>query len=183
MASVSAVTTVILARHGETDWNRDGIWQGHGDPPLNELGRRQAAALADHLAGAPIDAIYSSDLRRAAETAAFLSEATGLGIELDAGLREMDVGSWTGITIEEANRRFERSKQPDGETREEFDTRVVAALHRVAAAHPGARIVVVAHGGVVRSLQRHVLGEALSLLGNGEHETYRYEAGRFARVD
>jgi alpha-ribazole phosphatase/probable phosphoglycerate mutase len=59
------VTVLILARHGETDWNRDGIWQGHGDPPLNIVGRTQAAALADHLVDVDVDALYSSDLRRA----------------------------------------------------------------------------------------------------------------------
>jgi broad specificity phosphatase PhoE len=176
------MTTVILARHGETDWNRDGIWQGHGDPPLNDRGRAQAAALAGLVATERVDALYSSDLRRASETASFIASATGAQVILDPCLREMDVGSWTGLTIAEASKRLDRSEVPDGETREVFDARVVAALHRAAAAHPGARIVVVAHGGVARALQRHALGEALPLLGNGEHETYRYEAGRFERL-
>ena len=176
------MTTVLLARHGETDWNRDGIWQGHGDPPLNDLGRKQAAALAATLAADQIDALYSSDLRRASETAAVVAAACGLEVVLDPGLREMDVGSWTGLGIAEASRRLERSETPDGETREAFDARVVAALHRVASAHSYGRIVVVAHGGVARALQRHVLGDALTLLGNGEYETYRYAGGRFTRV-
>jgi len=183
MASVSPVTTVILARHGQTDWNRDGIWQGHGDPPLNDLGREQAAALAARLAAEPVEALYSSDLRRASETAAFIATAAGVPVLLDSGLREMDVGSWTGITVEEARRRFERSEQPDGETRDEFDARVVAALHRVASGHRNGRIVVVTHGGVARALQRHVLGEGLPLLGNGETDAYRYGERRFTRVD
>jgi broad specificity phosphatase PhoE len=176
------VTTVILARHGETDWNRNGIWQGHGDPPLNDLGRRQAASLAGRLTEEPIDALYSSDLLRAAQTAAFLAAATGIAVTLDPGLREMDVGSWTGLSVEQIRERFAESDYHDGETREAFDARAVAAVHRVASTHDSGRIVIVTHGGVARALQRHVLGEALPLLGNGECDTYLHEGGRFARV-
>ena len=87
------MATLILARHGETDWNRDGIWQGHGDPPLNELGRSQAAELAARLAEVQIDVLYSSDLRRAYETADDRRpNAKGLEITADPDLREMDVG-------------------------------------------------------------------------------------------
>ncbi len=125
-ASVSPVATLILARHGETDWNRDGIWQGHGDPPLNELGRRQAAELARRLADVQIDALYSSDLRRAYETATIVGRAKGLEITADPDLREMDVGSWSGFTSEEIATRFPGMASHDGEAREAFDERVVA---------------------------------------------------------
>jgi broad specificity phosphatase PhoE len=176
------VTTVILARHGETDWNRRGIWQGHGDPPLNAEGRRQATELARRLvAEQPVTAVYSSDLRRARETAELVASGLGLPVQLDPGLREMDVGSWTGLTIAEIQERF-GTDEHDGEKREDFDARAVAAMHRVAATHEHAIIVVVSHGGVARALQRHVLGDALPLLGNGEAEWYRYEDGRFTRV-
>lgn len=182
MASVSPVTTIILVRHGETDWNRDGIWQGHGDPPLNATGRAQAAATAERLARMPVDALYSSDLARAVETAAFLASATGVSVTLDAGLREMDVGSWTGLGADEIRARFGDTPYHDGETRDAFDARAVSTLHRIASGHRAGRIVVVSHGGVVRALQRHALGEPLPLLGNGEQYAMRYEAGRFMRV-
>ena len=104
-ASVPRVTTLILARHGETDWNRNGIWQGHGDPPLNDLGREQAAALAERLRGSSLHALYSSDLKRADETAEFVARATGLAYA-PSGLREIDVGSWTGLTLAEIAERF-----------------------------------------------------------------------------
>ena len=177
------MTLLILARHGETDWNRDGIWQGHGDPPLNDLGRQQAAALAERLGDVQIDAVYSSDLRRAFETAEIVSAAKGLSVTADPELREMDVGSWTGLTLAQIEDRFPGVTNHDGESRNAFDTRVIAALRRIASANAGARILAVTHGGVVRALQRHVLGEPLAVLGNGETATFRYESGAFARID
>ena len=177
------MTRVILARHGETDWNRDGIWQGHGDPPLNALGRQQAAMLADHLREMQIDILYSSDLRRASETAEIVAEAKGLAVVPDPELREMDVGSWTGLTRAQIEERFPGTTYHDGESREAFGSRVVTAVHRLAAGHDDVCLVAVTHGGVVRALQRHVLGEPLPVLGNCEIDTYRYEDGVFARID
>jgi len=177
------VTLVTLARHGQTDWNRDGIWQGHGDPPLNELGRRQAAALADRLGDLEIDVLYSSDLRRAFETAEIVAGAKGLVVVTDPQLREMDVGSWTGLTRAQIEERFPGSPYHDGESRGAFDRRVVTAVHRLAASHDGGCVMAVTHGGVVRALQRHVVGEPLPVLGNCEVDTFRYEGGVFARID
>lgn len=177
------MTIVILARHGETDWNRDGIWQGHGDPPLNELGRRQSAALAERLAGLQIEALYSSDLRRALETAEIVAGAKGLVAVPDPQLREMDVGSWTGLTRAQVEARFPGMAYHDGESREAFDSRVVTAVYRLATSHDGGCIVAVTHGGVVRALQRHVLGEALPVLGNCEVDSFHYESGAFSRID
>ena len=85
-------THLLLARHGETDWNRIGRWQGQADPPLNEMGRRQAAELAERLVGQGISAIHTSDLLRASETAQVVAERLGLTVEEDLGLREIDVG-------------------------------------------------------------------------------------------
>ena len=177
------MTRIILARHGETDWNRDGIWQGHGDPPLNDLGRRQASALAERLADLTIDALYSSDLRRALETAEVVANVNGLVVVLDPQLREMDVGSWTGLTRTQIDEQFPGATYHDGESREAFDGRVVGALHRIASNHAGAQVLAVTHGGVVRALQRHVLGESLDVLGNGETDTFRHESGTFSRID
>src|SRR5688572_10410020 len=99
-------TRILVARHGETDWNRLGSWQGQADPPLNDDGRRQAAALAEKLAGDRIAAVYSSDLRRASETAEALGTRLGVEVVLDRGLREIDVGSWSGLTRDEVETRF-----------------------------------------------------------------------------
>src|SRR5438876_6692501 len=97
LTSLNGVTTLILARHGETDWNRDGRFQGHADPPLNDRGREQARSLADALADQPIEAIYSSDLRRAHETAQIVAQRQGLEVLVDPDLRERDVGEWSGL--------------------------------------------------------------------------------------
>ncbi|HEX9371110.1 MAG TPA: histidine phosphatase family protein, partial [Roseiflexaceae bacterium] len=96
-------TTFFVIRHGETDWNLNGRWQGHADVPLNQVGRVQARRLADRLLrdGARIDAIYSSDLKRAWETARAVAAALDLAPRLDPSLREIDVGSWSGLTSTE----------------------------------------------------------------------------------
>jgi len=178
------VATLILARHGETDWNRNGIWQGHGDPPLNDLGRRQAAELAARLADVEIDALYSSDLRRAYETAEIVARAKGLSITTDAELREMDVGSWSGLTTDEIRERFpEVEYAHDAEAREVFHARAVGALDRLAKAHAGDRVLVVTHGGVIRSLERQLYGEPRTLFRNCEVAEFRYEGGVFAQID
>ena len=85
LATVAAVTTLLLARHGETDWNREGRWQGWADPPLNETGRAQARALAEQLRDTPFDAVYSSDLRRAHETAEIVAEPHSVPVVADPG--------------------------------------------------------------------------------------------------
>lgn len=177
------MTLLLLARHGETDWNRNGIWQGHADPPLNERGRRQAVALAERLRDVSLDAIYASDLLRALQTAEIVAAAKGLPVVADPGLREMDVGSWTGLTREEIAQRFPDWDYHDGETREAFQARAVAAAVRIAAAHHGGTVLVVSHGGVVRALQRHALGEPLPVIENGGLYALRVVNGRFRPVD
>jgi probable phosphoglycerate mutase len=154
------VTTILLARHGETAWNRDNRFQGHADPPLNETGRAQAAELAAALAEEPLAAIYSSPLRRAFETA----EIAGAPHRLEPGpvdaLREVDVGSWEGLTRAEIEERFPaqfarwleyEQGWDDGETYDEMGVRVVAALFELAAAHENEQILAVSHGGPVRA--------------------------------
>src|SRR5687768_16876002 len=92
------MTTLLLARHGETDWNRELRIQGSSDIALNDLGRDQARALAEELAELALDAIYSSDLRRARETAEAVAAQHGLDVRLDPRLRERAFGSWEGLT-------------------------------------------------------------------------------------
>ena len=168
-------TRILLARHGETEWNRIGRWQGQADPPLNDTGRRQAAALADRLAGQPISAVYTSDLRRASETARIVADRLGVELHEDPGLREIDVGSWSGLTRAEVEERFPEGFQRwqaggighDGETSEQLTARVVAAVERVARAHPGATVLAVTHGGAIRAVRRHAAGDPGAVLENG----------------
>lgn len=160
-------TRILLARHGETDWNRIGRWQGQADPPLNEVGRIQAAALAARLAGDGIGAVYSSDLARATETAQTIADRLGLDVVEDPALREIDVGSWSGLTRGEVEQRFPEGYARwlageighDGETREELTSRVVGSVARIAAKHPGTTVLVVTHGGSIRALRRHAAGD------------------------
>ncbi len=167
-------TRILLARHGETEWNRVGRWQGHADPPLNDTGRRQAAALADMLEGDGISAIYSSDLRRARETARIVGARLGLEVTEDPALREIDVGSWSGLTRDEVRTRFpegfarwvEGQIGHDGETREELARRVVGAVDAVVLSHPGTSVLVVTHGGAIRAIRRHAAGEPGDPLAN-----------------
>ena len=152
-------TRILLARHGETEWNRLGRWQGHADPPLNETGRSQAAALAEQLEGDGIAAVYSSDLRRASETARIVAGRLGLEVTEDRALREIDVGSWQGLTKAQID-----GRPWDGERYEHHSERVTRALREIAARHPDGRVLVVSHGGSLRRVQEAVLGEPLPVV-------------------
>ncbi len=158
---VGVTTTILLARHGETDWNRDRRFQGHADPPLNDLGRGQAADLARELARTPPAAIYSSDLRRAAETAAIVGGELALEPEARPELREIDVGEWSGLTMTEIEERYPEGVRrhreggdgwAQGEPHEAMQERIVSAVLRIAAAHPDERVLLVIHGGTMRAL-------------------------------
>jgi broad specificity phosphatase PhoE len=161
------VTTLLLARHGETDWNRARRWQGHADRPLTDRGRAQAAALGDRLADIALDAVYSSDLRRARETAEAVALPHGLDVIELPELREVDVGSWEGLTRDEAESRFPDGFRrwlaggtgwEDGETYAEMSRRVLAVVERIASDHEGGRILIVSHGGPIRAIHGAALG-------------------------
>jgi probable phosphoglycerate mutase len=163
------VTTILLARHGETDWNSERRWQGHADRPLNDAGREQARELAETLADRAIDVVYSSDLARAHETALIVADRLGLRVGVDPGLREVDVGDWSGrllTEIEEVDPAgFQRWRQGHkawngGESYEEMGERVVAAVLRLAARHPGQTVLVVTHGGSIRACRATAAGLA-----------------------
>ena len=160
------MTTILLARHGETDWNRKGIWQGWADPPLNDAGRAQARRLADQLRETPFDAVYSSDLQRARETAELVAEPHGVPVISDPGLREIDIGSWSGLTRAEIDERFPGAVRPDGETRDQHAARVLEAVERIARANPERRILLVTHGGTMRALHGHVSDEPFHPIDN-----------------
>ena len=125
------MTTLLLVRHGETDWNAEGRLQGHTDTPLNDYGRRQARTLADELAGEPIDAVYSSDLARARETAEIVGGRLGLTVVVDPGLREKNWGSWEGLTPAERER-----VEYAGESTEDHRERTLRTLRAIAGAAP-----------------------------------------------
>jgi probable phosphoglycerate mutase len=161
------MTTILLARHGETDWNSERRWQGHEDRPLNDIGRAQARALADSLADQEIDVVYSSDLVRAHETAQIVADRLGLPVEVDAGLREVDVGDWSGRAQSEIEaidpegfRRWQQGGKgwSGGESYEEMGERVVAAVLRLAARHPGQTLLLVTHGGSIRACRATAAG-------------------------
>jgi alpha-ribazole phosphatase/probable phosphoglycerate mutase len=152
------MTTILLVRHGETDWNVDRRVQGHSDTPLNDTGRAQASALGRELAEEEIDAVYSSDLVRAHETARLVADPRRLAVTAIRDLRERHFGTWEGLTDEEIFTRFPEAREGpfgDGETREEMTERVLAALHRIAETHPDSRVLVVSHGGPLRAVLGH----------------------------
>ena len=159
---------LLILRHAQSTWNAEGKWQGQADPPLTEVGEQQALLAASRLeADAPFDGVASSDLTRARRTAELMAARLGIEgpLQIEPGLREYDVGDWSGLTRDEieatwpgAIERFSLrllDTPPGGESRSAFDGRVRKAASRVsdwAAAAGRARILVIAHGGVVRSL-------------------------------
>ena len=162
---IEAVTRLVAIRHGETDWNVDTRIQGQIDIGLNANGRWQAQRLGQALADERIDAVYSSDLGRALETAHALAREAGVPVQPQIALRERAFGIFEGLTFAEIEQRFpddaRRWRQRDagfgpqgGETLREFYARAVAAVADLAARHRGQHIAVVTHGGVLDALYR-----------------------------
>lgn len=146
-----------LVRHGQTDWNVVGRYQGQSDPPLNPVGRAQARALASRLRGHGFQALYTSDLLRARQTADALAAHAGLAPRLEPRLREMHHGAWDGLLVTEIQARFpadwaawrhapHAARPPGGETVTEVAERVAAALDDIARRHAGGHVLVVSHG-------------------------------------
>ena len=151
------MTRMLLVRHGQSEWNASGRWQGQADPPLSPLGRRQARQAAD-LIGA-VDVIVTSDLERASHTAAIISEAIGVGpIMIEPLLRERSAGEWSGLTKAEIDEAWpgylaEHRRPPCFEPDDELLARTTDGLTRVHQEFAGAEVLVVTHGGVVYSLE------------------------------
>ena len=162
-------TTLFLVRHGETDWNAAGRWQGQTDVPLNPRGREQAREVAGRLRSVGLAAIASSDLLRARTTAEIVASELGLAVSpLDAALRERRFGCFEGLTREEVVARFPEAwaryladpgpAPPGGESREELLGRLLPAVVSAAVRLPGP-VLVVMHGGAMRALlAEHVSG-------------------------
>lgn len=175
------MTTVFLVRHGATEWNTTKRAQGHADIELNAEGHRQAVQTAQELGHLEIDAVYSSDLKRAVTTAFSIAAAHGLEVQTDERLREIDQGDWEGLTVEEIMARWPElwgpsrhyNARPNGESPQEVRERALDALRDVVAAHPDGHVVVVSHGGTLRWLSAEALGyddfrsRRIRGLGNG----------------
>jgi len=163
------MTTLYLVRHGETTWNRERRIQGHRDPPLNETGRWQAQALAEHLAGVCFDAAYASDLCRARHTAEIILLRHNLPIETRTELRERFLGRWEGLLIDDLPvvdseawqvwlTRPRNYAPHGGETEVDLERRAVGAISSIANAHPFGTVLVVSHGGTIRATLNGWLG-------------------------
>jgi probable phosphoglycerate mutase len=153
-------TRALLVRHGQSEWNAIGRWQGQADPPLSDLGRRQAREAADAVGA--VDAIWASDLARAVETATIIAERIGVGpVVIDPDLRERDAGGFSGLTRAEIDERFpgylaERRRPPGWEPDEHLLARALGALRRIAVEIPGGDVLVVTHGGLVYAVEAHL---------------------------
>ena len=162
------MTEIIIIRHGETEWNKTGRFQGHSDVPLSAEGRAQAAALGKNLVVDHVDAIYASDLTRAMETAAPLAQRFGLEVISDPLLRELNFGSWEGRNFNDVNaenpnamKNFytdpEQADIPESEPFPEFQRRVAGRVREIVAQERGKRIVIVSHGASIRILFADIL--------------------------
>jgi probable phosphoglycerate mutase len=164
---MSDSTEIGVVRHGETDWNTDGVLQGWLDVPLNARGRQQAHEMAVRFRGAECTRVYSSPLVRALETAEIVAAELQLPLPIcDEGLKERNFGVIQGIPkveLAELNPQLARqivTRNPaavfeQGESMDEFATRIVEAVMRIAGRSPGERVLVITHGWVMDVLTRH----------------------------
>ena len=172
---MASKTTVYLVRHGETEWNLSGRWQGHADAPLTERGEAQARALGERFKEESFDACYVSDLGRAVRTAELILGSGGMRFEPDSRLRERDLGVMQGLTTVEMQERCPevydsfRNAGPDylipeGESFRQFHERCVEALEDFTKRHAGGRVLLVTHGGVLGAIFRYVAQVPLEAL-------------------
>ncbi len=178
------MTSIVLVRHAQSEWNAVGRWQGWADPPLSALGREQARQAVAPLGW--VDVIMSSDLRRAFDTAAILASGLGMGEPfVMPSLRERDVGRWTGLTRAEIDRRWPGALSgpmpdpPGGETAARLLERVLATMTELAETYEGQTVLAVSHGGFIRSLERH-LGVDTAPLPNLGGVDVTVDGGRLA---
>ena len=188
-----------LARHGESDWNAANRFQGVVDRPLTERGRQQSEHLAEELTGLVLDAVYSSPLARALDTAAIVGSRLGLEPVPDGGLREVDVGGWAGLSRAEVEARFPEAFQnwidggegwDGGESYDQMSARVLAALERIARLNTGGHVLIVSHGGPIRAIHAAAAGMDVNeyrrlqpVEPNARLSTVAVEDGRITRID
>lgn len=160
------MTLLYLIRHARSVWNAEGRWQGQADPPLDEVGLQQAHAIASRLQDEAIDAVYTSPLLRARQTAELIAAACHAPLLADNRLMERNVGDWAGLTMEEVKERFPDSYKPgwhvegapQGETQADLSRRVEAVFAEIIAAHPETGVAVVSHGGTLNTFLYHLFG-------------------------
>ncbi|HLZ72060.1 MAG TPA: histidine phosphatase family protein [Dehalococcoidia bacterium] len=170
MTAPPELLRLLLLRHAQTAHNRDGLVQGRADNPLSELGQRQAAALAERLSTAPLEAIYSSPLVRARQTAEAIAAPHGLGVAIEPDLIEMDIGAMEGLSGAELRERFPEfmkawlsqdaggAAMPGGESLAQVQARAMAVVERVIARHPAGVAAVVSHNFVLLTVLCAILG-------------------------
>jgi alpha-ribazole phosphatase len=163
------LTRLLLVRHGETDWNQEGRWQGQADVPLNQNGLDQANRTADLLEDQPIAAIYTSDLQRARRTAEILAEKKHIPVKIDPRLREIHQGIWQGMLVSDIEQKFEQEFKdrrkdplmvaaPGGENALQVRERVLSALEDIQAAYPTETVAIISHGFALAVARAHFLG-------------------------
>lgn len=151
------MTELWLVRHGQTDWNVEGRYQGQADQPLNAVGLAQALQAAAQLQGRRFAAIYSSDLQRARVTADIIAAQLGLSVRVDRRLREVNQGEWEGMLTADIQQRYAavwssrcadslNTAPPGGESLAQVAARVLASIHEITQHHTGAPILLVSHG-------------------------------------
>ena len=198
MSAVAVQRTLYLARHGETEWNRIGRWQGATDIPLSEVGRAQARLLADRLRDRRIARVHASQLSRAFETAQIIADRLAAPAPIaDPRLRERGYGAFEGLTREECAERFpgvweqyltdRRAVPPGAEPQTEVIERITAALTEIATdpggqSEPGA-ILVISHGGVIRSFIHATTGVVPPPLENVAVFKLGFEGGAFVAAE
>ena len=195
------MTTVYLARHGESDWNAANRFQGHSDRPLTELGRQQAEALAEALAatGGARRHLLEPAAPRVRHRSRGRRPPRARSGRPSPDLREVDVGSWTGLSRAEVQERFPDAFArwldggegwADGETYAAMSDRVLAALLQIAAAHPGRPVLVVSHGGPIRAIHAaaagidvHAFRRLHRVEPNARLSRVAVESGEISRLD
>ncbi|MEM8925299.1 MAG: histidine phosphatase family protein [Actinomycetota bacterium] len=180
---------IVLVRHGQSAPYMPGrpfdLVDGHGDPHLSELGHHQARLLGERLAHEPIDAIYTSSLTRTKQTAAPLAEKLGIAPEVEADLREVYLGEFEGglfrqraaedhPAVVSMRAKGEWGEIPGAETNAQFQGRVVAALERIAAAHPDRLVVAACHGGVIGAALGHAIGAGPFVFNGARHTSVNH---------
>lgn len=182
------MTTLVMVRHGQTDWNLRRRIQGVTDIPLNETGRLQALEAAKRLEDRHWDGVYASPLSRAWETASIIAQQLSLPHPVPlAAIAERNFGEGEGLTGEEVLERFpDGVRVPGRETRDQVAARVAPALQGLATEHPGKTLIVVTHGGVIGTMLRYVSNGALPLPGemitNGSAHEFGFRDGELVLV-
>lgn len=170
------MTSIIIVRHGQTEWNMLGKWQGSADIPLDTRGLEQAELLGERLKYWRIDVIYSSHLQRAVQTADAIAKHHDLAVQIEPAWRERHAGDCEGMTRAEIIEKYTdmvrigNFQAPNGETHDQLTARIIPAFEQLQTQHAGESILLVSHGGTIAALIAHILGMP-------HQESWRFTAG------